>query len=110
MKKNRKKIDMVKAMKKKNRKKNRINDTAKAQQIARLSRKAAQSLANQYPDLNVDVDFFEGFIGAGMWENKDADTYHIRAKLIGQEKIMVLVEPVYGKPSIPKNAKKIVGI
>ena len=97
MKKNRKKIDMVKAMKKKNQKKNRINGAAKARQIGRLSRKAAQTIANQYPNMNVDVDFLEGVVAAGMYENKDADTYEVRAKRIGQQQIMVLVAPVYDR-------------
>lgn len=105
MKKNSKKIDMVGAMKKKN----SIKDTAKAQQIGRLSRKAAEGIANEYPDLNVDVEWFQGFIADGMWQNKDADTYEVRAKRLDKDNVMVLIEPVYGRQLITKG-KKIIGI
>jgi len=81
----------------------------KAEQIGRLSRKAAEKIWNEYPNLSVDLDFLEGWIAAQMWDIPDADTYTVGIKRGPNYQLAIEVMPVYGHPPIPK-AKKIFGV
>lgn len=66
----------------------------KAQQIGRLSREAAKKIAKQYPNLSVDVGFLEGWIGAAMWDNKEADTYTVGVKRGPDYQLAIEVLPI----------------
>lgn len=81
----------------------------KEQQIGRLSRKAAEQIWKQFPNLSVDVGFLEGWIGAQMWDTPDADTYTVGVKRGPNYQLAIEVIPVYGHPPIP-TAKKTFGI